>query len=52
MSLQNNYKIEDTDMLFKNSGITYAGPQLLNDKRYECGNGLIREIFFCSIGLI
>ena len=51
-SLQSNYKIEDTEMLIKNSSITYAGPQLLNDKSYECGNGPIWEILFCSIWLI
>ena len=51
-SLQSNYKIEDTEKLIKNSGITYAGSQLLNDKSYECGNGLIWEIFFASIWLI
>ena len=40
-SLQNYYKVEDTEMLIKDSSITLAGSLFPKDKSYECGNGLI-----------
>ena len=51
-SLQNYYKVEDAEMLIKDSSITLVGSLFPKDKSYECGNGLIQEVLFCSIWLI